>query len=257
VGPYAEIGENCVLMNGATVLAKAVIGPRTRLHAHAVIGDDPQFLGFDPKTDSRVCVGSDCEIREHATVHRGLKDGAETVVGNHVMIMNSGHVGHDCHIADHVVIAACTLVAGHVEVAERAFISGLVVIHQHCRIGKMAMLGGQCGVGQDVPPFMTVQGGSGLGHLAGLNTVGLRRGGVSVESRMALKAAFRILYRSQSSLKTGIARVRSTWEDRPIPDELQQLLDFVSIPSKRGHMGGFNARLSQLAGDAGSGEPDA
>ncbi len=248
VGAEAEIGEGCVLMHGVSIAPRTVIGAHTRLHYHAAIGGDPQYLGFDPSTDSRVRVGERCELRENATIHRGLKDGAETVVGDRVMIMNGGHVGHDCTVGNDVVIAACALLAGHVAVEERAFISGLVVVHQYCRIGKLAMLGGQAGVGQDVPPYTMVQGASGAGRLTGLNTVGMRRGGVGPEARTAIRSAFKTLFLSGLARGTALARIGEEWAGRDMPAELASFLDFMSVKSKRGFMGAF------VAGREASGE---
>lgn len=251
VGAEAEIGEGCVLMNGVSIAPRTVVGARTRIHFGAAIGGDPQFIGFDPKTPSRVRIGADCELRELCTVHRGYKPGSETTVGNNVMIMTAGHVGHDCAIGNHVVIASNSLVAGHVVVDERAFISGLVVIHQFCRIGRLAMLGGQAGVGQDVPPFCTVQGASGTGRLTGLNVVGLRRAGIAAEARTALRHAFKEIFASGRTIKSGTALIRGEWTGREMPAELEHFLSWIEVKSKRGYMGAFCARVGGAAeGDA-------
>lgn len=242
IGAGAEVGEGCWLASGVWLAPRTIVGARTRVHANACLGGDPQFIGFDTKTPSRVRVGTDCELRELCTVHRGLKPDSETTIGNGVMIMTAAHVGHDCAIGNNVVIASNSLVAGHVSVEERAFISGLVVIHQYCRIGRLAMLGGQAGIGQDVPPFCTVQGASGAGRLTGLNVVGMRRAGVSAEARKALRAAFIAIFKSGRTIKSGSEFVRGEWAGREMPAELEHFLAWIGEKSKRGYMGGFCAR---------------
>lgn len=47
---------------------------------------------------------------------------------------------------------------------------------------------------KDVPPYVTVDGGS--SYVVGLNTVGLRRAGLSSADIDQLKAAYRLIYRS-------------------------------------------------------------
>src|SRR5690606_11766052 len=63
-----------------------------------------------------------------------------------------------------------------------------------CRVGRMAMVGGCARVVQDVPPYVTVDGHSGL--IVGLNLVGLRRNGYTAQEIGQLKAAYRTIYRS-------------------------------------------------------------
>jgi UDP-N-acetylglucosamine acyltransferase len=68
-----------------------------------------------------------------------------------------------------------------------------VGVHQFCRIGRMAMVGGCARVVQDIPPYVTVDGHSGL--IVGLNLVGLRRNGFTPEQIAQLKEAYRLIYR--------------------------------------------------------------
>src|SRR4029078_10805553 len=85
------------------------------------------------------------------------------------------------------------LLGGHVSVGDRAFVSGAVGVHQFCRIGRLAMVGGCARVVQDIPPYVMIDGHSGL--IVGLNLVGLRRNGYGAEDVAQLKAAYRLIYR--------------------------------------------------------------
>src|SRR5262249_34973042 len=72
----------------------------------------------------------------------------------------------------------------------QAFLSGGVVIHQFCRIGRLAMIGGNSKIIQDCLPFVVTDGVP--GRAAGLNSIGLRRAGVSGTDMRALKEAYRV-----------------------------------------------------------------
>jgi UDP-N-acetylglucosamine acyltransferase len=55
------------------------------------------------------------------------------------------------------------------------------------------MVGGCARVVQDIPPYVMIDGHSGL--IVGLNLVGLRRNGYGAEDVAQLKAAYRLIYR--------------------------------------------------------------
>jgi UDP-N-acetylglucosamine acyltransferase len=90
-------------------------------------------------------------------------------------------------------------------VEDQAFISGGVVIHQYSKIGRLAMIGGNSRVNLDVPPFFLYTDFNARPN--GLNVVGLKRAGFTSEEIAALKAAYRILYRSGLKLKDALARI--------------------------------------------------
>jgi UDP-N-acetylglucosamine acyltransferase len=94
-----------------------------------------------------------------------------------------------------------------VDVEDQAFISGGVVIHQYSKIGRLAMIGGNSRVNLDVPPFFLYTGFNVRPN--GLNLVGLKRAGLSREEIAALKAAYKILYRSGLKLRDAVARITS------------------------------------------------
>jgi UDP-N-acetylglucosamine acyltransferase len=108
--------------------------------------------------------------------------------------MVGAHVAHDCHLGDNVILTNNVMLGGHVHVDDRAYVSGGVAVHQFCRIGHLAMVGGLARVRQDVPPFVTLDGGTTM--VVGLNRVGLRRAGYGLEQMEQLKNAYRLIYRS-------------------------------------------------------------
>jgi UDP-N-acetylglucosamine acyltransferase len=82
-----------------------------------------------------------------------------------------------------------------------------------------------------VPPFCTAAGDR--ARLRGLNLVGLRRRGFSVDAVVALKRAYRALFgpgRTVSARRDALARIRETLGHVP---EVGRLVDFVA-ESERG-----------------------
>lgn len=232
VGPYSvleddvEVGKGCVLGPHVILRNGSRLGKRCRIHAGAVIGDDPQDLSFQP-CRSYVVLGDDNVVREHATIHRGTTPGSVTCLGDHNYIMAGAHVAHNCRLGHHVILANNVLLAGYVEVDDYAFLSGGVVVHQYCRIGKLAMIGGNGRVPQDVPPYVLAAGYN--VRVRGLNLLGLKRHGLSAERVRSLKKAYRLLYRSQLALKEALERI----EREVGTEEALHLASFIRS-SKRG-----------------------
>ena len=105
------------------------------------------------------------------------------------------------------MICSCALVAGYVEVEDQAFISGGVVIHQFSKIGRLAMIGGNTRVNSDVPPFFLYSGFN--VEAKGVNIVGLKRAGFELRQIAALKAAYKLLYRSGLKLEDALRRIEA------------------------------------------------
>ena len=199
-----EIGAFCRLEPYVFVKRWTTLGERNQISAGTVLGTDPLDKNFTGQR-SYLRIGDGNIIREHYTISRGTEPESVTAVGNENYIMTSGHIAHNCVIGNNCVIASCALVAGHVHVEDKAFISGGVVIHQYSKIGRLAMIGGNSRVNLDVPPFFLYTDFNARPN--GLNVVGLKRAGFTSEEIAALKAAYRILYRSGLKLKDALARI--------------------------------------------------
>ena len=199
IGPFViiergvKIGDNCVLDAFAIVKQGVTIGDNNHIFERAMIGGLPQHTRM-PEQIGGVLIGANNTIRENCTIHRALHADHLTTVGDNNLMMVGVHVAHDCEVGSNTIFANNAMLGGHVVVEDRAYVSGNVAVHQYCRIGTLAMLGGLSRVVKDVPPFVTVDGGS--GYVVGLNTVGLRRAGYTVEQIADMKAAYRVIYRS-------------------------------------------------------------
>lgn len=231
IGEEAEIGPDCELMDGAVIGARVRMGAANRIHFHAVVGHEPQFVGFDRSIPSGVVMGDRNEVREFVSIHRAIHAGANTVLGDANYLMANSHVAHDCVLGNNVVMANSAALAGHVTVGDRAFISGHAGIHQWVRIGRLAMVGGMSGVGKDVPPFTVHRF---VNVLVGVNMIGLRRAGIGPDSRKAIYDAYKLLFRSGRALPGAVADLRAQWEGRAMPPELAEMLEFVGTKSRRG-----------------------
>jgi UDP-N-acetylglucosamine acyltransferase len=238
IGPGVRIGEYCVVESDVVIGAQCVLEPyvyvkrwttlgeRNEISAGTVLGTDPLDKGFTGER-SYLAIGNDNRIREHYTISRGTQPESETRIGNGNYIMTSGHIAHNCALGNEVVIASCALIAGYVEIESKAFVSGGVVVHQFSRIGELAMIGGNTRVNSDVPPYFLCTDFNVAAR--GLNMVGLKRAGVSLEEIRRLKSAYRLLYRSGLKQAEALAQI----ETELASDYTRHLVEFIR-KSKRG-----------------------
>ena len=212
IGPFGYIdqdvfvGDNCIIGPRVTILRYTTLGKNCRVHCGAVLGDLPQDTNFGGER-SYVIIGSNCLIREGVTIHRGTQPESATKVGNGCFLMGFSHCAHNVTLGEKVVLANGVLLGGYAEVGDGAFLGGNAGVHQFVRIGRLSMLGGACAVSKDVLPFMTVRS-SQLNVLAGLNNIGLQRGGITIEERRDIKRTYTLLFKSNLTVKEAIQKVR-------------------------------------------------
>ena len=231
IGPYCvidgpvKIGAGVKIWPHAVLTAPLEIGEGCQIHVGAVLGHLHQALR-EPQAGG-VKIGARTIVREYVTVHRASQKGVWTVVGSDCLLMGFAHVAHDCVIGDRVILANGVLVAGHVTIEEKAILSGHVAVHQFVRIGMLAMVGGLSRVNKDVPPYFLVKGDS---EVWGINTVGIKRAGVSEQSRSAIREAYRLLYRSGLNTTQALKAIQAQGQLSP---EVERLVRFVQ-ESRRG-----------------------
>lgn len=234
IGPYAiigdraRIGDGCEIAAQVQVRADSVVGKNCQIGSGAMIGADAQFIGFDRSRRSGVRMGDDNVIREFVTLHRSIEENGETVIGDRNYLMNGAHVGHDSVVGHDNVMANNVLLGGHVEMGNRCFLGGGAVFHQFVRIGDFVMAQGLSGTSHDVPPYTMLAGTD--NEIAGLNVVGLRRGGFDAKERDEIKEVFKTVYRKQLNLKQALEDL----EQRDWGKAARRLIDFLSSDSKKG-----------------------
>lgn len=217
------MGAGCVVHAHAIITRHCDLAEHVVVHPFAVLGGDPQDLGFDPAIESRVAIGARTVIREHVTVNRATLPGTSTWIGADCFLMIASHVAHDCRIGDRVVIANAVLMGGHVRVGDRTFLGGGAVIHQFCRIGEGVMIGGGARISNDVAPFCLA---TERNALIGLNVVGLRRRGIKGDIFRELKRAFHALDQPVGNLQDIAAATLSTGDYRSV--EARGFLEFFA-----------------------------
>ena len=231
VGPYViideglEIGPHCIIGPQVYLTGRTTIGAHNRFYAGCVIGEEPQDLKYAGEP-TRLRIGDRNVFREHVTVHRSNKTAEETVIGSENFLMANCHVAHNCRLGDGVILANGVLLAGHVTVDDRAFLSGNCVVHQFVRIGTLALMQGGSAISQDLPPYTVACGGN---SICGLNTVGLRRSGLTTAQRLELKRLYRLLFREGKNLRAALTSAQGTFCSAPA----KVMMAFVAA-SKRG-----------------------
>ena len=231
VGPYTIIGKGVTIESGVTVGAHAnitgptVIGADCKIFPYAAIGSDAQDKKYRGE-DSFLTIGERNIIREFVTINRGTQ-GGRTVIGHDNLFMAYSHIAHDAQIGNHCAFANSANIAGHVVVDDNVVLGGLVGVHQHCRIGRCAMVGGGGMAAQDVPPFTIAQGDR--ARLFGLNIVGLRRNGFSLDVVNALKGAYRELFHQGLPLRIALEQVREVYTEVP---EVTELVAFIESSTR-------------------------
>jgi len=234
VGAYSIIGEHVEIGTGTVVGPHVVINGHTRIGQHnrifqfSSLGEIPQDKKYAGEP-TRLEIGDHNTIREFCTFNLGTEqDGGVTRVGNHNWMMAYVHLAHDCQVANHTIFANNSQLAGHVEVDDYAILGGFTVVHQFVKIGAHIITGMGTILLKDIPPYVLVSGNPSAPH--GINSEGLKRRGFSSASIMAIKRAYKTLYKFGLSFEEARAAIGSQVTEHA---ELQLLADFLST-SERG-----------------------
>ncbi len=222
--------DNVVIKSHAYIDGNTTIGEGTIIWPSASIGTKTQDLKFRGEK-TFVNIGKRCEIREFATINSSCQENSVVKVGDDCLIMAYCHIAHNCELGNRVIMANNAMLAGHVTVEDFAIIGGMTPVHQFSRIGCYAMVGGFSRITHDVPPYTL---GAGAPYrLGGLNLVGLKRHGFSIDVRRALTKAFKLVYRSGLRLSAALEIIKDEVEMNP---HVEHWVNFCAS-SKRGLIG--------------------
>lgn len=231
IGPFCYIdadvviGDNNVFQNSVTLNQGTRLGSGNEIFPGASISTKPQDLKF--KGEITTCeIGDNNSIRENVTISRGTASKGTTKVGSNNLLMENMHIAHDCVIGSNCIIGNSTKFAGEVVVDDCAIVSGSVLVHQFCHIGGYVMIQGGSRTSQDIPPFV-IAGKEPIKY-AGLNLIGLRRRGFSLETIELIRKAYDILY-SKGIFKEGIAEIKATL---PMTKEIEYIVEFVETAQR-------------------------
>lgn len=233
IGAFAVIGAGVSIGAGTTVGPHVVIdgrtsiGRRNRIFPFASIGLISQDRKYGGEPVSTV-IGDDNVIREYVSIHAGTaQDRAETTIGDGNWFLAYTHVAHDCVVGNRTTWSNNAQVAGHVRVGDWAVLGAYAGVHQFCRVGEHAMLAAGAIVLQDVPPYTIVQGYPAVPK--GTNNEGLRRRGFTPEQILAVRRAYKTLYREGLSLEDARAKLA---RDAAAEPALAPLVAFLSVAGR-------------------------
>ena len=237
IEPYAIIKKNVVLHDQVIIKSHAyidghtTIGEGTTIWPSASIGTQTQDLKFKGEK-TFVRIGKHCNIREFATINSSTQENSSVEIGDYCHIMAYCHIAHDSKVGHHVVMSNCATLAGHVTVGDHAVIGGFAPVHQYTRVGEYAMIGGMSRILHDIPPFTI---GCGIPFkIGGINIVGLKRSGISLDIRSVLTKVFKIFYRQDLKLSEALKKAEKECLQTA---EVEKWMEFCRNPSSRGIMG--------------------
>ena len=213
IGPEVVIGAGTVVMSHVVVAGRTTIGARNRFFQFSSIGEIPQDrkYGGEPTTTT---IGDDNVFREFVSIHAGTaQDRGDTAIGNGNLFLAYTHVAHDCVVGNFTTWSNNAQIAGHVRIDDWVVMGAFSGVHQFCRVGAHAMVAAGSIVLQDVPPFTMVQGFPALPR--GTNTEGLRRRGFTSEELIAIRRAYKTLYRSGLTVEEARAALTEAAVETP------------------------------------------
>jgi UDP-N-acetylglucosamine acyltransferase len=216
-----EIGDGTWIGSNVTIMEGARIGKNCRIFPGAVIAATPQDLKFEGEK-TFVEVGDNTTIREFVTLNRGTRDRWKTKVGKNCLIMAYSHLAHDCFVGDNCIISNNTQIAGHVTVGDWAILAGMCAVHQFVTIGQHAFVSGGSLVSKDVPPYIKA-GRTPLSY-AGVNSVGLKRRGFTIDKINHILDIYRSIYNKGMNTSQALEYIE---EELPASDERDEIVTFI------------------------------
>ena len=150
IGAGCWIGENCRVHPRVTLYGGVRVGHRVEIHSGAVIGADGfgyalgagKYWKF-PQAGI-VEIGDDVEIGANTTIDRGSLN--DTRIAEGVKLDNLVHIGHNCQIGAHSVIAAQAGLSGSCSFGKHIVVGGQAGFGERCKLEDGAVIGGQSGV---------------------------------------------------------------------------------------------------------------
>jgi UDP-3-O-[3-hydroxymyristoyl] glucosamine N-acyltransferase len=150
LGDDVTVGEFCTFHPNVTIYGRVRVKNQVILHSGCVIGADGFGFAFTgehyekfPQIGS-VDIEDDVELGANTCVDRAAL--GVTRVGKGTKIDNMVHIGHNCTIGKHVVVAAQTGFSGGVVIGDYAIIGGQVGVGDKATIQSKAIVGSGAGI---------------------------------------------------------------------------------------------------------------
>ena len=235
VSADAVVGDGCELKANVFIGERVILGRDNRIFQNTVLGEEPQML--DREVGLSLVIGDNNVFRENVTVNRSTTGGdGKTLIGNGCYFMAGVHIGHDCKIADQVVICNTTQLSGFVHIEKNAWLGSLCGFHQFTTVGQYAYVGGMSAVNRDVPPYARVAGNYPV-TIHGVNSVGLQRAGFSKTTIQAIHRAYLKLFKRRGDKVFSQALCELMAQD-DLDDCAREFIESLHR-SSRHHLGRF------------------
>ncbi len=189
VDPAAKIAATASVLDGAVVMADAVVGERCVIYPGAVI-ETGATLGEGTVIHSNAVIGHACVVGKRCIIHGGTVIGADgfgfydrpgerhkvphignvviaddvelgasctvdratiesTTIGQHTKTDDQVHIGHNCRIGRFVFIVGNSAIGGSTVIEDGAMISGMVIVGDHLKVAAGSIVMAMSGLTQD------------------------------------------------------------------------------------------------------------
>lgn len=227
VGADVELGDGCHLSSHVVIKGPSKIGKGNKFFQFSSIGEDCQDLKYDGEP-TQLIIGDNNTFRECCTIHRGtIQDNSLTQIGSNNLFMAYTHVAHDCIVGSHCIMANNASIAGHVHVGDWAILGGMSGVHQFCHIGAHSFVAANALVLKDIPPFVMASGHGAAPF--GLNSEGLKRRGFDKQAILALRRAYKVVYRQGLKIEEALTALEPMIEEF---DEVAAFASFIKSSSR-------------------------
>jgi UDP-3-O-[3-hydroxymyristoyl] glucosamine N-acyltransferase len=155
IGDKTRIGANCIIYPGVTIYHECILGKNCIVHAGSVIGSDG--FGFAPQSDNEfmkipqlgnVVLEDQVEIGANVAIDRATM--GSTIIRKGVKLDNLIQIGHNVEVGENTVMAGQTGVAGSTKVGKNCMFGGQVGLSGHIKIADGTRIGAQGGIAGDV-----------------------------------------------------------------------------------------------------------
>jgi UDP-3-O-[3-hydroxymyristoyl] glucosamine N-acyltransferase len=150
IGKNVIIGENARIGMNVVFHDDTVVGKNFKVFGNSTFGGDGfKFVtvkGIHHKIPQvgKVIIGDNVEIGSNCTIDRGgLED---TIIGSGCKFDNMVHVGHNCKIGNHVIIAGQSGVAGSTVIEDGVIIGGGCCVSDHLHVPTGTIIAGGTGM---------------------------------------------------------------------------------------------------------------
>ena len=127
IHPTAIVSDKAIIGKGNYIDAYTVIydnvtiGDNNHIGAHCIIGDHGESIRFFDKKPYGIIIGNNNRFTKQATIDLGTIQ--DTIIGNNVLILKNGHVGHDAIIHDNSQVRSNVVIGGHCVINENCIVS--------------------------------------------------------------------------------------------------------------------------------------